>query len=123
MVRGFNHSIMYRGTVFHVQTEESGPDAPQITTIIYREGVVIGSMKTGYADIIRTENLEAIVEELMKDQHMGMMRRLKAGEFDGRAFPGGMVSPGHADGGARSNDAPDSMNGANPHTPDGHGNL
>jgi hypothetical protein len=27
-----------------------------------------------------------VVEELMKDQHKAMMRRLKAGEFDQRAF-------------------------------------
>jgi hypothetical protein len=32
------------------------------------------------------ENLEVVVEELMKEQHKDMMRRLKAGEFDERAF-------------------------------------
>jgi hypothetical protein len=39
-------------------------------------------MKIDYSDILKTENLEQVVEELMKDQHKQMMRRLKAGEFD-----------------------------------------
>jgi hypothetical protein len=32
------------------------------------------------------DNLEVVVEELMKEQHKEMMRRLKAGEFDEKAF-------------------------------------
>jgi len=32
------------------------------------------------------ENLAVIVEDLMKEQHKDMMRRLKAGAFDEKAF-------------------------------------
>ena len=32
--------------------------------------------------------LERVVEDLMKEQHKEMLRRLKSGEFDSRAFPG-----------------------------------
>jgi hypothetical protein len=32
------------------------------------------------------DNLEVVVEELMKEQHKEMMRRLKAGDFDEKAF-------------------------------------
>ena len=88
MVLGFNHNVRYRGDLFHVQTEDSGRANPTITTLLYRGGTIIASRKTSYADIIRIENLERIVEELMKDQHKEMMRRLKNGEFDLRAFPG-----------------------------------
>ncbi len=87
MVLGFNHNIMYRGEVFHVQTEDSGVEIPNIVTLLYRGGVILCSMKTSYADIIKMENLEEVVEELMKEQHKTMMRRLKSGEFDERAFP------------------------------------
>ncbi|QSV47261.1 hypothetical protein [Geobacter benzoatilyticus] len=84
---GFNHNIMYKGEVFHVQTEDSGIANPHIITLIYREGAIIASRKTSYADIIKVDNLERVVEELMKEQHKGMLRRLKNGEFDARAFP------------------------------------
>ena len=88
MIMGFNHNLMYKGEMFHVQTEDSGIANPHIITVLYRGGVIISSKKTSYADIIKMERLEVIVEELMKEQHKGMMRRLKAGEFDEKAFSG-----------------------------------
>jgi len=86
MVLGFNHNLMYKGEVFHVQTEDSGVANPHIITLLYRGGVIISSKKTSYSDILKMENLDVVVEELMKEQHKDMMRRLKAGEFDEKAF-------------------------------------
>jgi ketol-acid reductoisomerase len=86
MVLGFNHNIQYKGEVFHIQTEDSGVETPHIITLLYRGGTIISSKKTSYADIIRMDNLDKVVEELMKDQHKDMLRRLKSGEFDERAF-------------------------------------
>ena len=86
MVLGFNHNITYKGEVFHVQTEDSGVANPHIITLLYRGGVIISSKKTSYSDILKMESLEIVVEELMKEQHKEMMRRLKAGEFDEKAF-------------------------------------
>ena len=95
MVLGFNHNIRYKGEVFHVQTEDSGMNNPHIITLLYRGGTILASKKTSYADIIKMENLEQVVEELMKDQHKEMLRRLKAGEFDARAFGAPPVPPGN----------------------------
>ncbi|KAF0217287.1 MAG: hypothetical protein FD174_3395 [Geobacteraceae bacterium] len=93
MVVGFNHNIMYKGEIFHIQTEDSGVTNPHIITLLYRGGTIISSKKTGYADIIKIENLDKVVEELMKEQHKEMLRRLKAGEFDDRAFGSPPASP------------------------------
>lgn len=86
MVLGFNHNLQYKGETFHVQTEDSGIANPHIITLLYRGGVILCSQKTSYSDILKVENLELVVEELMKEQHKNMMRRLKSGEFDDRAF-------------------------------------
>lgn len=86
MVLGYNHNLMYKGEVFHVQTEDSGVANPHIITLLYRGGVIISSKKTSYSDILKMDNLEVVVEELMKEQHKEMMRRLKAGDFDEKAF-------------------------------------
>ena len=88
MVLGFNHNIQYKGEIFHIQTEDSGIATPHIITLLYRGGTIIASKKTSYADIIKADNLEQVVEELMKDQHKEILRRLKSGEFDERAFGG-----------------------------------
>ena len=88
MVLGFNHNIQYKGEIFHIQTEDSGVATPHIITLLYRGGTIIASKKTSYADIIKADNLEQVVEELMKDQHKEILHRLKSGEFDERAFGG-----------------------------------
>jgi hypothetical protein len=86
MILGFNHNVVYKGEVFHVQTEDSGINNPHIITLLYRGGVILCSKKTSYADILKMDNFESVVEELMKAQHKELMRRLKSGEFDERAF-------------------------------------
>jgi hypothetical protein len=86
MVPGFNHNVMYRGEVFHVQTEDSGVANPRLITLLYKGGAILCSIKTSYADILKVDGLEQVVAELMKEQHKEMMRRLKSGEFAGRAF-------------------------------------
>lgn len=87
MLLGYNHNITYKGDVFHIQTEDSGVKNPHVITLLYRDGVILCSKKTSYADILKIEQLEAVVEDLMKEQHKDMLRRLKSGEFDERAFP------------------------------------
>ena len=94
MVVGFNHNIAHRGELFHVQTEDSGLANPHIITLLYIGGTIICSKKTSYADIVKADQLEQVVESIMKDQHKEMMKRLKSGEFDARLFPG--TAPGTA---------------------------
>jgi len=84
MLVGYNHNIRYKGDVYHVQTEDSGINNPHIITLLYRGGNIIASKKTSYADIVKMGNLNQVVEELMKEQHKDMLRRLKNAEFDAR---------------------------------------
>lgn len=91
MVVGFNHNVVYKGEGFHIQTEDSGINNPHIITHLYKGGNIISSKKTSYADIVKMDNLEQVVEELMKEQHKDMLRRLKAGEFDDRLGLAGKV--------------------------------
>lgn len=82
MVVGFNHNFSYKGQIYHVQTEDSGIKNPHIITLLYRGGTILASKKTSYADIIKVDNLEVVVEDLMKSQHREMLRLLKNGDFD-----------------------------------------
>ncbi|RMF44869.1 MAG: hypothetical protein D6751_08385 [Deltaproteobacteria bacterium] len=82
MVVGFNHNFRYRDRVFHIQTEDGGVRSPHITTLVYCGGTILASKKTSYADITRVSNLEQVVEDLMKEQHKEMLRRLRDGDFD-----------------------------------------
>jgi hypothetical protein len=82
MVVGFNHNFLYKNEMFHVQTEDGGLKSPNIITLLYRGGTILASKKTSYADITKIDHLDQVVEELMKEQHKDMLRRLKDGEFD-----------------------------------------
>lgn len=91
MVVGFNHNFRYKGEVYHIQTEDGGRNSPNIVTLLYRGGTILASKKTSYADIARVDNLEQVVEELMKEQHKDMLRKLKSGDYDAaiERFEGG----------------------------------
>jgi hypothetical protein len=82
MVVGFNHNFRYKGEVYHVQTEDGGLKSPNIVTLLYKGGNILASRKTSYADICKVDHLDKVVEELMKEQHREMLRRLKDGDFD-----------------------------------------
>ena len=82
MIVGFNHNILYQGVGFHVQTEDSGLKSPSLVTLLYHGGIIVTSQKTSYADILDVDNLNQVVEDLAKEQHKGMLRRLTKGEFD-----------------------------------------
>ncbi|RLB77464.1 MAG: hypothetical protein DRH06_03780, partial [Deltaproteobacteria bacterium] len=84
MIVGFNHNVTYRGVGFHVQTEDGGLKRPQLVTLLYHGGTIISSQKTTYADIIKVDALDQVVEDLAKEQHKGMLRNLTKGDFDER---------------------------------------
>lgn len=82
MVLGFNHNIKHNGKVYHIQTEDSGVETPHIITLLYVGGTIITRDKTSYADILKIDNLETVVKELMEEQHKGMLKKLVSGAFD-----------------------------------------
>jgi hypothetical protein len=93
---GFNNNIRAKDQVFHIQTEDSGLNAPHVITHLFADGGrVIKSHKRIYAAAIDTEpDIGAYVRQLMKAQHLEMVFALRDGRFDdilaGKAI-GGMV--------------------------------
>ena len=87
MVLGFNHNIKHNGKIYHIQTEDSGIETPHIITLLYVGGTIITRDKTSYADILKIDNLETVVKELMEEQHKGMLKKLISGEFDDVSKP------------------------------------
>jgi len=81
MLTGFNTDFKYKGIVYHVQTEDNGVNNPSIVTLLYQGGAILASRKTSYADILKFEQLEKIVKELMEDQHKQIIKDLIAGKM------------------------------------------
>lgn len=94
---GFNNNAKYKGSVYHVQTEDSGIDRPHVITHLFADGGrILKSHKRTYEQEIRRDDLAMYVRQLMKAQHMEMCILLREGVFDeiiaGRATGGGMTT-------------------------------
>jgi len=86
MLPGYNHNVNYKGTVFHIQTEDSGTENPHVITLLYIKGNIVARKKQTYADIVKHEKMEDVVRELMQEMHKAMLRDLKNGAFDTHAL-------------------------------------
>jgi hypothetical protein len=87
MITGFNTDVRYRGLVYHVQTEDKGPENPLIETLIYKGGEILGSRRLPYGDVLSDLRDEAAISKLMEDQHKGMIMEVKRGRFDAAGDP------------------------------------
>jgi hypothetical protein len=79
-VLGFNHNVKYRGKIFHVQTEDSGPTSPRISTQLYFGGTILASKRHEYDPAAA----EDVVRALMQSQHKSIMKELRAARHDAR---------------------------------------
>lgn len=82
MLIGYNTNVPYKGKVYHVQTEDSGLANPYIITLLYFQGAILNSVKTGYAHILGTPHFQEQLRDLMKHQHREMIRALIKGKCD-----------------------------------------
>jgi hypothetical protein len=79
MLVGYNTNISYKGTVYHVQTEDSGIKNPHIITLLYYKGTILARKKISYAHIASAPDYQEKVREIMKDQHKAMLKELITG--------------------------------------------
>ncbi len=79
-ILGYNHNVLYRGLVFHVQTEDSGVMSPHLFTHLFHHGVIISTRKLVYD----SGSGEDSIKSLMQAQHKAVLKDLKRGVFDSK---------------------------------------
>jgi len=77
---GYNHNVKYKGRIYHVQTEDSGPTNPRLFTHLYFEGTILASKKHEYDGA----SAEDVVRGLMQGQHKAILKDLKQSLLDDR---------------------------------------
>ena len=82
MRSGFNTNVRHRGTLFHVQTEDSGRANPHMITHLFYKGTILASEKQSYAEDAERDDIDETVKQRMETQHLGMLGRLRAGHLD-----------------------------------------
>jgi len=88
MLPGLNHNVRFKGTIYHVQTEDSGVEKPHIITVLYEGGRILARKRTSYADMVSSGHPGEVVRDLMMKQHKEMLRLLKSGVFEAPALSG-----------------------------------
>ena len=82
MITGFNTDVKHGGRVFHVQTEDKGESNPKIESLIYVGGQILDSIRFDYSEKIVDGFDEALITQLMEDQHRRVIRDIKVGKYD-----------------------------------------
>jgi hypothetical protein len=85
MLAGYNTNISYKGTTYHIQTEDSGIKNPIIVTLLYSKGAILTSKKTSYAHIVDDQDYKEKIKTLMKEQHKTMIKELLTGRYTGES--------------------------------------
>jgi hypothetical protein len=91
MVGGFNTNVRYRERTYHVQTEDSGAESPNIITLLYQGGAILFSRKSSYAEHVGAADRESVVRQMMEEQHRSMVQSLKTGKLDDKLGAAGEV--------------------------------
>jgi hypothetical protein len=84
MEKGYNSDIRIFGDFYHIQTEDWGPDSLVVVTRVFKNGAVIRSFKTPYADLIKTlPNLmrRQKVRDTLRIQHHKILDLLQSGQM------------------------------------------
>jgi hypothetical protein len=89
MITGLNTDVEYQGKTYHVQTEDTGRKNPTIMTILFQSGAILATRKTSYADIVNSDNLPAVLKDLMNEQHKKMIQDVQSGLIFREAAPSG----------------------------------
>lgn len=81
---GYNTELKRLGASYHIQTQDKGPQAPYIETIIYKSGRVLSTRRTSYTSHLGQPDFTDTVLELLERQHRTILNEISAGKFDQR---------------------------------------
>jgi flagellar biosynthesis protein FlhG len=69
--------VLFQGTKLHVQTEDLGMGKAHIVSLVFSGGRILYSRKSPYDDILRRSDVQHVVAERVKEQHLRMLDDIK----------------------------------------------
>lgn len=83
MISGFNTDVECAGTVYHVQTEDKGPPARVIMSLVYDKGTILASKRVSYDDLAASGDLdEDVLAARVSRQHKLICAAVQAGRIE-----------------------------------------
>ncbi len=83
MQKGLNSDISFKGSTYHVQTEDWGLANPFLVTQVFRKGAVIKVVKIPYTKVLpRGENSDSnSIRHALETQHHSILDLLVSGQL------------------------------------------
>lgn len=83
MSSGFNTDVTFGGRVFHVQTEDRGPNHPSIDTVVYQNGRILHRHSYNYLALAASSDFSTeMLRERVEIQHREVIESLRSGAID-----------------------------------------
>lgn len=82
MITGYNTDIEFKGTVYHVQTEDKGLDTPFLLTLVYTGGAILASKRAPYDDLVAEGFDEKVLQARLDKQHRLFCGAIKGGRIN-----------------------------------------
>lgn len=83
MSSGFNTDVTRSGCVYHVQTEDRGPQHPTIDTVVYQNGRILHRHSYNYSALAASaEFSHEMLRERVRNQHREIIESLREGDLD-----------------------------------------
>lgn len=83
MQQGFNSDVMYKGSTYHVQTEDWGLDNPYFVSQIFFQGAVVRNIKIPYTKVWKTSSRvsQDSIRVALEAQHQSVLDLLLSGQL------------------------------------------
>src|SRR5579864_8877535 len=95
MPSGFNTDVRVGDAVFHVQTEDRGPNRPVIDTMVYQSGRVLYRRTFDYKHFAESsEFTHEGLRERVEEQHRAVIQDLRSGTLESEDSSKEQESPG-----------------------------
>ncbi len=79
---GYNTKVDYRGDSYIVQTQDKGPGAPYVESLIYRSGRLLATKRASYTAFMDAADVRDRIERMMEDQHKSILGQIVEGRYD-----------------------------------------
>jgi len=79
---GYDTRVDYRGGVYIVQTQDKGPGAQYIESLIYRAGRLLTSKRAFYTAFLDLPDAADRIARMMEEQHKTILGQIVEGRYD-----------------------------------------
>jgi hypothetical protein len=79
---GYNTRVDFQGESYIVQTQDKGPGAQYIESLIYKAGRLLNSKRAFYTAFLGLPDAADRIARMMEEQHKTILGQIVEGRFD-----------------------------------------